>query len=84
MSDRLWEPSAERIARANVTAFAEQIAPVFGLTPRAALDVPIALVGTIDQICADLVERRETFGFSYIVVHDLDGLAPVVARLAGT
>jgi probable F420-dependent oxidoreductase len=63
--------------------YAEQIAPLFGLTPEAALQMPIVLVGTVDQICDDLIERRETFGFSYIVVHDMDAFAPVVARLSG-
>jgi probable F420-dependent oxidoreductase len=60
------------------------LAPVFGLTPAEAAAMPIVCVGTVDEICADLIERRETFGFSYIVVHDLDAFAPVVARLAGT
>jgi probable F420-dependent oxidoreductase len=60
------------------------VAPLFGLTVEQAKQMPIVLVGTVDEICADLVERRERFGFSYIVVHDIDALAPVVARLAGT
>ena len=64
--------------------FAASIAPMFGLTPEGALDMPIALVGTIDQMADDLIARRERFGFSYIVVHELDALAPLVARLAGT
>ncbi len=63
---------------------AQQMAPFFGLTPQEALQVPIVLIGTVDQICDDLIRRREEFGFSYIVVHDLDAFAPVVARLAGT
>jgi probable F420-dependent oxidoreductase len=60
------------------------VAPMFNLTPDEAKQMPIVLVGTVDEICADLIERRERFGFSYIVVHDLDGFAPVVARLAGS
>jgi probable F420-dependent oxidoreductase len=63
---------------------AAQLAPAFGLSPDEALEMPIVLVGTVDEICADLVARREIYGFSYIVVHDLDAFAPVVARLAGT
>lgn len=62
----------------------EAIAPMFGLTSDEAKAMPIVLCGTVDQICDDLIERRERFGFSYIVVHELDALAPVVARLAGT
>jgi probable F420-dependent oxidoreductase len=64
--------------------FASKMAPLFGLSPEAALQMPIVMVGTVEEICADLIERRETFGFSYIVVHDLDAFAPIVARLAGT
>jgi probable F420-dependent oxidoreductase len=64
--------------------FAAKMAPLFGIEPEAALEMPIAMVGTVDEICEQLVERRERFGLSYIVVHDLDGFAPVVARLAGT
>jgi len=47
---------------------------------------PIALIGTIDQITERLVERRERFGFSYVVVHEaeMEAFAPVVAALAGT
>ncbi len=61
----------------------EAVAPIFGITAEQAAEVPIVLVGTVDEICADLLERRERYGFSYIVVHDIDAMAPVVARLAG-
>lgn len=62
----------------------EQLAPGFGLTPQQAAEAPVVLVGTEDQIVDDLIRRREELGFSYIVVHDLDAFAPIVARLAGT
>jgi hypothetical protein len=44
------------------------------------------MIGTTDQIIETLRERREQFGFSYIVVHEaeLDTFAPVVAALTGT
>lgn len=69
--------------RAKVFADA---APVFGLAPEDLADVPLALVGTIDQIIETLEVRRQEFGFSYWVVHDEDveAFAPVVAALAGT
>jgi probable F420-dependent oxidoreductase len=60
------------------------VAPMFGITPEEAGRMPIVLVGTVDQICEDLIARREEFGFSYIVLHDIDAFAPVVARLAET
>ncbi len=64
--------------------YASKVAPLFGLEPSAALDMPIAMVGTVDEVCDDLIRRREQFGFNYVVVHDLEAFAPVVARLAGT
>ena len=65
---------------------AELFGPGFGLTPADALETPHALAGTVEEICADLVVRRERWGISYIgiSVDALDALAPVVARLAGT
>jgi probable F420-dependent oxidoreductase len=65
---------------------ADQFAPLFGLTPEQLLEFPHVLVGTVDEICDDLVARRERWDASYIVVQTdaLDAMAPVVARLAGT
>jgi probable F420-dependent oxidoreductase len=65
---------------------ARAIAPGFGISEQQARDVPIALVGSVDEICDQLVERREALGLSYWVVHDpeMDAFAEVVARLAGT
>lgn len=47
---------------------------------------PHALIGSVDQVCALLEERRERYGVSYISVGpgSIDAFAPVVARLAGT
>jgi probable F420-dependent oxidoreductase len=63
-------------------AFAEG----FGVTPDEARESPHALVGTVEQIVDDLVERRERFGISTIGLSAsaLDDMAPVIARLAGT
>jgi probable F420-dependent oxidoreductase len=45
---------------------------------------PSALIGTVEQIVADLQERRARMGFSYIVVHEpMEPFAPVVERLRG-
>jgi probable F420-dependent oxidoreductase len=56
------------------------------LTVEEILETPYLLIGTVDQMVEALRERRERWGFSYLVVHEwsLDALAPVVARLAGT
>ncbi len=51
-----------------------------------ALNLPLLLIGTEDELCEHLVERRERWGFSYVVVpdHSMDAFAPIVARLAGS
>jgi hypothetical protein len=62
------------------------VAPLFGVSADDALDIPIAMIGTIEEICDTLIERRERWGFNNIVIHEpeLETFAPVVARLAGT
>jgi probable F420-dependent oxidoreductase len=49
-------------------------------------DSPFALVGPVERIVDRLRERRERWGFSYVIVgqDDVDAFAPVVAALAGT
>ncbi len=65
---------------------AARLAGGFGMTPDAALRTPFALVGTVEQIIETLHERRERWGFSYVIVGtgDVEPFAPVVAALAGT
>jgi hypothetical protein len=52
--------------------------------------MPHVLAGSLDQVVDDLQQRREQYGFSYIVIGSgFSGdawrtLGPVVAKLAGT
>lgn len=64
---------------------ANNFAPLFGLTPEQGLDVPLALVGSVDQICDTLIERRERWQISYYTLSEglLESFAPVVERMAG-
>jgi len=64
----------------------ETMAGGVGLTAEEGLESPLALVGTTDQIIEAIRERRERFGFSYIVIgqSEVDDFAPIVAELAGT
>jgi hypothetical protein len=57
-----------------------------GLSAAEVLASPHALVGSVEQLTEDLLERRELYGFSYvsIPVDAVDAFAPVVARLVGT
>jgi probable F420-dependent oxidoreductase len=45
----------------------------------------VVLMGTIDEMCDQLLERREALGISYVTLSDafMDAFAPVVERLAG-
>ncbi|MGQ0830576.1 MAG: TIGR03621 family F420-dependent LLM class oxidoreductase, partial [Microthrixaceae bacterium] len=43
-----------------------ELSPAFGLTPEAASATPHALIGSVGQICDQLVERRERWGISYL------------------
>jgi hypothetical protein len=45
--------------------------------------MPSVFIGTVDQIVADMLARREQFGFSYYVVADdqREEMAPVVKLL---
>ena len=61
----------------------ERVAQSFGVPPAEVAAMPVVMVGTVSQICDDLIRRREELGFSYIVVHDMDAFAPIVTRLAG-
>ncbi len=46
---------------------------------------PIALIGSVDEMCEQLVARRDQYGISYIAVGDelMESFAPVVARMSG-
>lgn len=65
---------------------AEAMAPMFGLSPEEALESGVALVGTVEEIVDLCRQRREEYGFSYLVVGEteIESFAPVVAELAGT
>jgi probable F420-dependent oxidoreductase len=91
------EAAGDRDIELNVRAFmvsvtrdrkgdAESIAALVGLSAQELLASPFALVGTPSQLADDLRERRERWGFSYVIVgaNDVDAFAPVVAELAGT
>ena len=92
------EAAPERIdaIELQIVAFATRIvgssraaartATMLGLPGEDALELPIALIGTADELCERLVERRERWGFSNIVVpaEAMESFAPVVARLTGS
>ena len=58
----------------------------FGAGPADVLDTPHFLIGTIDQIVEALLERRERYGISFVILPGevAEEFAPVVERLSGT
>ncbi|MEZ5236061.1 MAG: TIGR03621 family F420-dependent LLM class oxidoreductase [Acidimicrobiia bacterium] len=63
----------------------DSLAGGFGLSPAQAREVPLVLAGTVEQLCEQLIARRERYGISYLVVPDTEAeaFAAVVERLAG-
>jgi probable F420-dependent oxidoreductase len=61
-------------------------ATMLGFPGEDVLDLPVFLIGTEDELCERLIERRERWGFSSIVVpdHAMHTFSPVVARLSGS
>ncbi len=62
------------------------IAGMIGAEEAVVEQSPFALVGSTSKIVEDLVERRERYGFSYVIVgpDEIESFAPVVAELAGS
>jgi probable F420-dependent oxidoreductase len=64
-----------------------QVAARMGLTAKdlAERGSVAAVTGTTDDMCAQLVQRRERLGISYVLVSDelMEPFAPVVVRLRG-
>jgi probable F420-dependent oxidoreductase len=67
-------------------SLAEMMAGAFGVTPEEALETPVVLAGTIEQMIDDVQARRERWLMSYVVVgvDVMEQFAPAVSRLAGT
>jgi probable F420-dependent oxidoreductase len=65
---------------------AEAMAPHFGISGEDALHIPLALLGTTDEMAEELEWRRAEYGISYWSIESdaWEALGPVVSRLAGT
>ncbi|BBX46984.1 LLM class F420-dependent oxidoreductase [Mycobacterium cookii] len=65
---------------------AARTATMLGFPGEDALELPIVLIGTEDELCERLLKRRERWGFTNIVIgaEAMESFAPVVARLAGS
>jgi probable F420-dependent oxidoreductase len=70
----------------DAAGLAAQMAPAFSIDPADALHVPLALVGTLDEMADELEWRRAEYGISYWSIESdaWETLGPVVGKLAGT
>ena len=62
-----------------------RLSGMLGVDDEMLLTSPFALIGSPAELVERLLERREQWGFSYVIVgaEDVDKFAPVVAALAG-
>ncbi len=69
----------------NGYSWLSEVAPAFGATVEQAMETPIVLAGSVEEIVETLEARRERFGFSYWIIHqhEMEAFAPVVAALNG-
>jgi len=70
----------------DAASIAEAMAPAFDIDPADALHVPLALLGTIDEMVEELEWRRSEYQISYFSIEAdcWEALGPLVSRLAGT
>jgi probable F420-dependent oxidoreductase len=70
----------------DARSVADAMAPAFGLDPADALHVPLALLGTLEEMAEELQWRRAEYGISYFSIEAAcwEALGPLVAKLAGT
>ena len=70
----------------DASGIAEAMAPIFGIDPADALHVPLALLGTLDEMAEELQWRRQEYGISYWSIEgdSWEALGPVVSKLSGT
>lgn len=62
---------------------ADEMAARFEIDRELLDSTPFVLVGSVEQVVDELERHRERFGTSHVLVRDAEGMAPVVAALAG-
>jgi probable F420-dependent oxidoreductase len=70
----------------DAAELAGQMAPAFGIDVTDALHVPLALIGTLDEMAEELEWRRAEYGISHWSIESeaWETLAPIVSKLSGT
>ena len=66
----------------DASGMAEAMAPHFGISPDDALHIPLALLGTLDEMAEELEWRRQEYGISYwsIEADSWEALGPLVVQ----
>ncbi|MFF7791700.1 TIGR03621 family F420-dependent LLM class oxidoreductase [Streptomyces sp. NPDC007991] len=56
-----------------------------GMTVDQVLELPVSLIGTLDEITEQVLARRERYGFTYLTVLEpyMEAFAPVMERVRG-
>ena len=67
----------------DADAQADEMAARFEIDRELLDATPFVLVGSVQQVIDELERHRERFGISHVLVRDAEGMAPVVAALAG-
>jgi probable F420-dependent oxidoreductase len=78
----------------NKEAIVNAMAPAVNIGPDDALHMPLALIGTMDEMEEELYWRRDNYGFSYFSIETYDSLfttecaawevlGPLVSKLSG-
>jgi hypothetical protein len=76
VTDHALREARELAARANARSTSQA-------TGEELLESPHIFIGTLDALVDKIVGLRERFGISNVMLDDVDGLAPIVERLAG-
>jgi probable F420-dependent oxidoreductase len=81
MNIRVFMATVTNDAAGTISGLAQMLA----VEPEMIENSPFALIGTVEQIVEKLIERREQWGFSYVIVgeENINDFAPVVSHLAG-
>jgi probable F420-dependent oxidoreductase len=81
MNIRVFMATVTNDAAGTISGLAQMLA----VEPEMIENSPFALIGTVEQIVEKLIERRERWGFSYVIVgeENINDFAPVVSHLAG-
>ena len=80
----LTQPIVTNDARGEAAKLAARLQDRADFSVDDLLDSPHVFIGSIDGLVEKFQALRERFGISSIMVGDIDELAPVVERLAGT